>query len=81
MSKLQRELEVYEAALPSLLAMHQGQYVVIKDSDVRHYSETYEQALSWAYDAFGLDLFFVKQIADSASASVNFTRDLGPCTG
>lgn len=81
MPKLQRELEVYEAALPSLLATHRGQYVVIKDSDVRHYSETYEQALSWAYDAFGLDRFFVKQITDGASASVHFTRDLGPCTG
>lgn len=81
MSQLQRELEVYEAQLPGLLATHRGQYVVIKGSDVRHYSDTYEQALSWAYDTFGLDRFFVKQITDAASANVHFTRDLGPCQG
>lgn len=81
MSQLRRELEVYEAQLPVLLDTHRGQFVVIKDCDVRHYSDTYEQALSWAYDTFGLDRFFVKQVTDTASASVHFTRDLGPCKG
>lgn len=78
MPSLQSAFDTYLALLPDMLAKHNGQYVVIKDDQVAHYSDTYEHALDWAYDAFGLEDFFVKKVASDKDV-VHFTRDLGPC--
>ena len=61
-----------------MLDKHQGQYVVIKGSDLLHFSDSYETALTWAYDKLGLESFFVKKV-DSEQTVAHFTRDLGPC--
>ena len=78
MSALQKELRIYEEELPSLLRSHLGEYVVIRGDEVRHFEKTYEAALDWAYEHFGLEHFFVKQI-DAESCVSHFTRDLGTC--
>ena len=78
MSTFLTEAQTYQAHLPTMLDSHDGQYVVIKGSTLAHFSESYEQALSWAYDAFGLDTFFVKKVASDQDVA-HFTRDLGPC--
>lgn len=78
MSHLQTEFQTYQTQLPTMLSQHKGQYVVIKGSSLRHFSESYEQALSWAYETFGLDSFFVKKVAEDQEIA-HFTRDLGPC--
>ncbi len=78
MSSLQTEFDTYQSHLQSMLAQHNGQYVVIKGDSVAHFSDTYERALDWAYEQFGLDDFFVKKVASDHDV-VHFTRDLGPC--
>jgi hypothetical protein len=61
-----------------MLNEHEGQFVVIRGADVHHFSDSYEQALSWAYENFGLDRFLVKKVASDKNVA-HFTRDLGPC--
>lgn len=78
MAILQIEFNTYQSNLQNMLNQHNGQYVVIKGSRLAHFSETYEQALDWAYEKFGLDDFFVKKVASDHDV-VHFTRDLGPC--
>lgn len=64
------EIEAFEAALPSLLKAHGGEYVIIRGTDVAPQTfRTYEEALGWGYDHFGLERFFVKQIADRSHAT------------
>lgn len=78
MVELQAELRAYREKLPGMLTAHDGQYVVIKGDDTVHYSSTYEQALEWAYTAYGLENFFVKKVAEDQDIA-HFARDLGPC--
>ena len=79
MSTLQTEALTYEASLTENLKQHTGQYVVIQGTHVAHFSPSYEAALDWAYEHFGLeDRFFVKQVAADQNVA-HFTRDLGPC--
>lgn len=79
MSSLQVEARTYEARLQENLQSHAGQYVVIAGTKIAHFSPTYEDALDWAYDEFGLEgSFFVKLVAADQNVA-HFTRDLGPC--
>ena len=78
MVDLRTELQTYAEHLPSMLNRHDGEYVVIKDTLTVHFSPTYEDALNWAYNTFGLDHFFVKKVAEDQDVA-HFTRDLGPC--
>jgi hypothetical protein len=73
------ELEAYEAALPKLLRQHEGEYVVIRGGELLRYFSGYSDALAWAYEQFGLESFFVKQVTPTEQHTVHFTRDLGPC--
>ncbi len=73
---LQVEFQTYCAKLPEMLVGHDGHYVVIRGSQPVHFSLTYEDALSWAYERFGLDRFFVKKVTEDR-ATAHFTRDLG----
>lgn len=67
MLEFQEDIQAFEAALPGLLANHDGQYAVIYEAKVEPRTfETYEAALGWGYEHFGLERFFVKQIADEA---------------
>jgi hypothetical protein len=78
MVELQQELQTYRDKLPAMLPAHNGHFVVIRGAQPVHFSLTYEEALTWAYEKFGLDQFFVKRVAED-HAVAHFTRDLGPC--
>ncbi len=75
---LLQESETYRTRLPGMLGAHDGQYVVIKGDSLTHFAESYQEALEWAYEKFGLDDFFVKKVS-SDQGLAHFTRDLGPC--
>jgi hypothetical protein len=77
MLMLQNEQRAYEALLPQMLEEHDGKFVVIQDGDAHKVLGTYEEALNWAYDHFGLKPFFVKQI-NAEEHVAHFSRDLGP---
>jgi hypothetical protein len=55
MSTLQVEARTYEECLQANLKDHAGEYVVITGDRVVNFSPSYEAALDWAYDKFGLD--------------------------
>lgn len=64
------EIQAFEAALPELLQQHGGEFVVIRGSEVNKQTfPTYEEALGWGYEHFGLERFFVKQVADKSHAA------------
>ena len=74
MLDFQVEIQAFEAALPALLERHTGQFVVIRGESVGPETfPSYEKALDWGYDHFGLERFFVKQVADKAH-STHFMR-------
>jgi hypothetical protein len=74
MLEFQTEIQTFEAALPALLKQHDGEYAVIRGTEMSPLTfATYEDALGWGYDQFGLDRFFVKQITDKSHAA-NFMR-------
>jgi hypothetical protein len=75
---LSQELAVYERRLPALLRDHDGEYVVIKGEELRHFSADYEEALTWAYEHLGLSGFFVKRVTPDAG-TLHLTRDVGLC--
>lgn len=75
---LSHELGVYERRLPALLRDHEGEYVVIKGDELRHFSRDYESALTWAYEHLGLSGFFVKRVTPDGGA-LHLTRDVGLC--
>jgi hypothetical protein len=73
------ELQVYEAALPYLLTQHYRQFVVIHGDKLEQFFDTYDAAIDWAYNQFGLEPFFVKEVSEEENVA-HFIRDLGPCT-
>lgn len=78
MLTLEAELKTYEASLPDMLKGCEGQYVVICGDEICKVLPTYDEALSWAYDTFGLQRFFVKQV-NAIEPVAHFSRDVGPC--
>jgi hypothetical protein len=72
---LQTEFQTYCAKLPEMLVNgHDGEYVVIRQSQPFHFESTYEAALKWAYDTLGLERFFVKKVTENFAVA-HFTRD------
>jgi hypothetical protein len=67
MLTFQAEIDAFKRALPKLLAdHHEGEFAVLKSSSVEHVLPTYEQAMSWAYQQYGLNgEFFVKQVLET----------------
>ena len=80
MLTLERERRTYEAALPDMLKAGSGQYVVIRGDEVCKMLPTYEEALRWAYETFGLERFMVKQV-NAVEPVVYLSRHLGSCGG
>ena len=78
MIELQTELQFFRSRLSHMASQHDGEYVVIKGLTAVHFSPTYEAALDWAYEKFGLDDFFVKKVSEE-EAVAHFSRDLGTC--
>lgn len=66
MLTLLAEIAAFKKVLPKLLADHDGEFVVLKDTCVQHYAASYEAALAWGYDRYGLDgEFYVKQVSST----------------
>lgn len=67
MLEFQTEVQAFEAALPELLKRHEGQFALIHGGEVeQRVFPSYEEALGWGYEQFGLARFYVKQIEDKA---------------
>jgi hypothetical protein len=73
MSNLEIELQTYRQQLPNLLDKI-GKYAVIKGQEVLGVYDSYEDALKFGYERFGLDPFLVKRIAPAERVAF-FTRD------
>lgn len=75
METLERELEIYRKALPSLVAENEGKHVLICDGKLIGTYDSYEDALKVGYEKCGVQPFLVKKISAVEQISY-FTRDL-----
>ena len=75
----QEDFAAYERELPSLVARHDGEFAVVQDRVVRNLSPSYEAALTWGYEQYGLYQTFLVQEVRHGGDVAYFTRDLGPC--
>lgn len=77
MENLLKEIKLYNDALPSLMGQV-GKFVLIGAGEIVGTYDSYEDALKFGYEKFGLDPFLVKRIAPAEQVSF-FTRDLVAC--
>ena len=78
MNTLEVELTTYNAKLQGLLA-HMGKFVVIRETEVLGTFDTYQDAATAGYKAYGIKPFLVKKIAPVEQVHF-FSRDVGaPC--
>ncbi|MDH0493383.1 hypothetical protein [Comamonas aquatica] len=73
MSNLNTELNTYREKLPTLLGQI-GKYAIVKGTEIVGVYDSYEDALKFGYNKFGLEPFLVKRIAPAEQISY-FTRD------
>jgi len=78
MLNLDKERQTYESALTDMLKAGEGQYVVIRGDDICKILPTYEEALDWAYETFGLQRFMVKQV-NAVEPVAYLSRHVGSC--
>jgi hypothetical protein len=76
MVHLTQELETYKKLLPTL-AGSEGKFVVISEDKSLGVFDSYQDALTAAYEKLGLKPFLVKQISTVEVLSF-FTRELCP---
>jgi hypothetical protein len=76
MTDLTQELEAYKNLLPTL-AGSEGKFVVISEDKSLGIFDSYQDALTAAYEKLGLKPFLVKQISTFEVFSF-FTRELCP---
>jgi hypothetical protein len=74
---LKKELETYQALLPSL-ADKDGKYALISGEKLLGTFDTYSDALDEGYRKNGLEPFLVKRISTIETIAF-FTRDFRPC--
>jgi hypothetical protein len=74
MNSLEAELETYKKRLPDL-SSNEGKFVVISGTDVLGIFESYQDALTAAYEKLGVKPFLVKRISAVETLSF-FTREL-----
>jgi hypothetical protein len=74
---LEKEQATYARELPRLSGSA-GKFVVIHGDEVAGMYDTYDDALTVAYERFGLSPFLVKKI-EVIETVHRFTRDLGTC--
>jgi hypothetical protein len=51
---------------------------VIRGTTLVRFFASYEEAVEWAYEEYGLERFFVKQVSEEENVA-HYIRDLGPC--
>ena len=76
---MKEDFEAYERQLPELINRHDGEFAVIHDRVVQHLSQSYEAALTWGYEQYGITCSFLVQEVKQGGDVAYFTRDLGPC--
>jgi hypothetical protein len=74
---LEREMATYQANLMGLLA-NEGKYVLIHEDEIGGAFDTYEEALEFGYERYGLIPFLVKKISRVEPIQY-FSRDLPRC--
>ena len=74
---LTHELEVYQKKIHEWEG-RDGEYVLIKGDDVHGFFTSYDDALTRAYELFGLEPFLVKQIMTVERTHL-ITRHVDPC--
>lgn len=57
---LQNELEYYIKNQAELVKQYRGKYLVIKDQEVKHASDTLQQAYEYAKEHFELGTFIIQ---------------------
>ena len=75
---LENENQVYRLHLIDLLGVNnvnEGKYTVVKGEDIQGPFDTYEEALSFAYDRHGIAPFLVKKIERNETV-LYFSREL-----
>lgn len=77
MTPLDKEIETYNANLPTLIKS-QGKFVLIKGDSVVDLFDTYGDAMKRGYDKFKLDPFLVKRIMPPEQ-SLFISRSITPC--
>jgi len=77
MSALEQEIKTYNEQLSELL-QHEGKFVLIHDTEVAGFYDTYQDALKAGYEKYFLKPFLVKQIK-AVEQIQYFTRDIAPC--
>jgi hypothetical protein len=78
MKTLMKELETYERNKQTLLAEHEGKFVVIHSDEVAGTWDSYSDAYAAGCDRFGLEPFLVKQVLAKDKVLV-VTRNVVPC--
>ena len=76
-ASLKPELEVYQKNIHEWEG-RDGEFVLIKGDDVQGFFSSYDDALTRAYELFGLESFFVKQISSIERAHF-ISRHVDPC--
>jgi hypothetical protein len=73
---LETETQTYEKRLLELLA-HEGKFVLLHETDVSGFFDTYADALQAGYERFALEPFMIKQVA--ATEQTQFITIGAPC--
>ncbi len=74
-TKLDKELQTYEAHREELLGSNRGKFVLIKGERLVGTFESQQDAIERGYEEFGNEPFLVKQILD-VDVPFNFTSFL-----
>jgi hypothetical protein len=74
---LEKELTTFEKNRDTLMA-HEGKYVLIHDTEIAGFFDTYEDAVQSGYQKFSLTPFLVKKI-QAVEQVQHLTRDAAPC--
>lgn len=81
MPSLDTEERTYRESLPEMLKGNaEGQFVIIQGDRVCRFEATYEQALSWGYENFGLEPFLVRRVM-AVQPEVYFSHYAGLSAG
>ena len=75
---LEHEVQVYRLHLIDLLGVNnvnEGKFTVVKGDEIRGPFATYEDALDFAYNTFGITSFLVKKI-EAQETTLYFSREI-----
>ena len=63
-AEVDRNFDAFEAALPSLLSSHRGEFALIRQGKVLSFHGTESEALAMGRDQFEDGLFSIQEITD-----------------